>query len=362
MKCSLKKFKFLIFTFLLSSLIFSGCSKEIRNNEKTNSKSENIKSEQSLNKKVVDSVGREVEIPKKVEKVVTVGPVGVQNCFIFAMGEGDKIGNGLPPRFTKNDRWKYHKVFNPEIVDKPIVEDAEGVINMEKLVEIKPDLVFTMDEKTADDLEDKGLKAIVLSWKDPEDVKEVVNLLGQIFNKPERAKEYSEYFDDTIKKVEDIVSKIPKDERKKVLNTSLEKLSMGHAIAEWWIEKAGGISVTKDDRVGETSNYSLEQLISWDPDVLFVQTPKDIDLAKSDERFKGLKAVEKNQIYSTPVFGHVWANRTMEQPLTVLWAAKNLYPEEMKNIDMNEELKKFSKKFFEYELSDAECNEILGGI
>jgi len=34
----------------------------------------------------------------------------------------------------------------------------------------------------------------------------------------------------------------------------------------------------------------------------------------------------------------------MEQPLTVIWAAKLFYPEEMKGIDMEEELKIFLKK------------------
>ncbi len=48
----------------------------------------------------------------------------------------------------------------------------------------------------------------------PEDVKEVVNLLGEIFNKPEKAEEYSKYFDDTLEKVNRIVSQIPEDKKK----------------------------------------------------------------------------------------------------------------------------------------------------
>ncbi|WP_051003987.1 ABC transporter substrate-binding protein [Gottschalkia acidurici] len=346
---------FLIVTMLAT--IISGCAPDTKTSKESSNEANEPKT-----KIITDSAGRKVEIPKDIEKVVTVGPVGVLNCFVFAMGEGDKIANGLPPKFAKGDRWKYHKVFNPKIADNTVVEDGEGTIMIEKLIEVNPDLVFTMDEKTAEDIEDKGMKAIVLDWKDPEDVKEAVNLLGEIFNKPERAKEYSKYFDETLEKVNNIVSKIPQEKRVTALNTTLERLSLGHLVGEWWIEAAGGVSVSKDDRKTESSDYSMEELFNWNPDVLLVQTEKDKEFAYSDERFKDLKAVKDKKVYVTPVMGHVWANRTMEQPLTVLWAAKLFYPEEMKDIDINEELKTFSKKFFGYELSDEECKDILGDM
>lgn len=44
----------------------------------------------------------------------------------------------------------------------------------------------------------------------------------------------------------------------------------------------------------------------------------------------------------------------------MLWAAKLFYPEAMKDISLKDELKKFSREFFSYELSDEECDEILG--
>lgn len=375
LKLGIKKISInLVLLMAVLSVVITGCSdsgnkdstseqttKEVSKETTDESVKESAKEKGDSETKVItDSIGREVEIPIKLEKVVTVGPVGVQNCFIFAMDEGDKIANGLPPRFAKGDRWKYHTVFNPKIADNPVVEDAEGVVMIEKLIEVNPDLVFTMDEKTAESIEKAGIKAIVLDWKDPEDVKEVVNLLGEIFNKPERAEEYSKYFDETIKKVYDIVSQIPEDERKTMLNTTLERLSMGHVIADWWIDAAGGISVSKDDRKGESSNYSMEQLFNWNPDVLIVQTDGDLEHAYEDERFKELKAIQNEEVYVTPVMGHVWANRTMEQPLTVLWTAKLLYPEQMKDISMTEELKTFSSKFFGYNLSDEECRDILG--
>lgn len=311
---------------------------------------------------ITDMVGREVKIPYNVEKVVNVGPVGVLNSFVFAIGEGEKIANGLPPNFTKTDRWKYHAIFYPSIADKPVVEDINRTIAMEELISIDPDLVFVMNKETADEISGKGLNAIVLNWTKPEDVKEVVNLLGEIFNKQERAESYSKYFDETLSKVEKIASEIPEKETVTALNTALERLSQPHLIAEWWIEAAGGKSVSNDGRDIQTLNYTLEELLKWDPEIMIVSSNKDLELAYGDEKFKDISAVKNKKIYITPVMGHVWANRTIEQPLTVLWAAKLFYPEQFKDINLNEEVKYFAKTFFDYNLSDEECKDILGNM
>ncbi len=351
---------------ILMSIITSCTPKptgsDISGTMETNKDTESNEDTEPKTKMITDSAGRKVEIPTKIEKVVTVGPVGVLNCFVFTMGEGDTIANGLPPRFAKSGRWKYHTLFNPAIATNPVVEDGETV-SMEGLIEIDPDIVLTMDEKTAEDIfNNTNLPAIVLNWEDPEDVKEAVNLLGQVYNKPEKAEEYSKYFDDTLAKIKDTVSKIPEEKKIRVLNASLGSLSRPHVIAEWWITEAGGISVTKEVDKGQRLEFSIEQLLKWNPEVIIVTGEEDEKLAYSDERFKNIEAVKNKRIYSTPTFGHVWTNRTMEQPLTVLWAAKLFYPEQFKDIDMEGELKLFSQKFFSYELSDEECEEILGNM
>ena len=71
-----------------------------------------------------DFAQRQVQVPENIRSVATLGSVGVLNCFIFAMGEGDKRANALPPRFTETDRWKCHYKFNPALKNCPVVEDA----------------------------------------------------------------------------------------------------------------------------------------------------------------------------------------------------------------------------------------------
>ena len=360
-----RKLSIMISTTLLVGVL-SGCHQnDVVEDDviKLEESNENNKEKKSSGiRKITDMVGREVEIPEHIESVANVGSVGVLNGFVFLFGEGDKISNGLPPKFTKTDRWKYHSIMYPSLTDKPIVEDGSGTVTMEEIVEISPDVVFTMDEKTATSLEDKGLKTVVLEWKKPEDMKKVVSLLGEIFEKEDIAKEYSIYFDESLKKISEIAEKIPEDKRVRVLNTSLESLSLPHVVADWWIEAAGGVSMSKDLGDLETKTYNLEQLHEWNPDILIVSSDKDEDIAYEDEAFNDIKAVQDKRVYTTPIFAHVWANRTIEQPLTVMWAAKVFYPEEFKDLNMTEELKNFSSKFFKYNLTDEECKDILKDI
>lgn len=347
----------LVISFLFS---FVGCSSNKKEDNNKNVSAEVSKEEKLSKKVVIDMDGRKVEIPKQVEKIATIGSVPVINGLVFAIGEGDKIINALPQNFTSLPKWKYQTIIAPTMADKPVLQDGNRGVNIEELIKAKPDLVLTMDKQTAEQIEKVGINVVYLSWTEPDDVKRAVTLLGEIFDKQSKAEEYIAYFDDVLKKVNDRTSKIGEDKKVRALYSNIEKLSQPHLIAEWWISAAGGISVTNDGRQMKSLDFSMEQLLKWNPEVLIVANKNDLDTVYKDEKFKDIKAVANKRVYITPTVAHVWANRTIEQPLTVLWAAKLFYPEEFKDIDLKEELKNFSQRFFDYKITDKECEEILG--
>ena len=56
----------------------------------------------------------------------------------------------------------------------------------------------------------------------------------------------------------------------------------------------------------------------------------------------------------SPILAHVWGNRTVEQPLTILWMMNKLYPKLMPEATLKEEIRKFYATFFLYDMSDAQ--------
>jgi iron complex transport system substrate-binding protein len=67
------------------------------------------------------------------------------------------------------------------------------------------------------------------------------------------------------------------------------------------------------------------------------------------------------RVYMIPQGAHNWGNRTIEQPLTVLWAAQTIYPDLFKDVDLLNEVKGFYQRFFNANLTDDQVREILSG-
>lgn len=188
-----------------------------------------------------------------------------------------------------------------------------------------------------------------------------MTLLGEVFRKPDVAARYRRYFDDTLGRVAASLKAVPAAARPRVLYMHPETLTQPRLIAEWWIPAAGGISVTSDGRSAESRSFTVEQVLLWDPDIVIVTGPKDVLALASDRTLRQLRAVRQGRVYVVPVGAHTWANRTAEQPLTVLWAAKTFHPERFGALDLAAEVKAFYREFFRHELTAAQIAEILSG-
>lgn len=309
---------------------------------------------------VTDMAGRAVPLPPRIQRVVTLGSLPVLNSFVFTMGEGRTIVNGLAD-FAGSPHWKYQTVFAPHLARLPPMQQPNREPNLEAILLARPDVVLTMHRASVDLLRPTGIPTILLAWREPEDVKACMTLLGEVFRKPDVAARYRRYFDDTLARVGAELKAVPPTARPSVLYFHPASLTQPRLIAEWWIPAAGGVSVTGDGRAAESRSFSLEQVVVWDPDILIVTGPRDVTTVRTDPVFRQLKAVRQGRVYVAPVGAHTWANRTAEQPLTVLWAAKTFHPGRFASVDLAAEVKAFYREFFGHELTDAQVAEMLGG-
>jgi len=308
---------------------------------------------------LTDMAGHSVRVPDKVTRIATVGPVPVLNSFVFAMGEANSIVNGLPPNLG-GPRWRFQYIVAPGLDQKPVIQGGDGV-SLEALAAAAPDVVLTMDARTVDLAQRAHVAAVFLSWRQPEDVKAVMRLLGELYAKPAAAEAYNRYFDEVLAEVGARVARIPEDRRPRVLYAGLRSMTQPHQIAEWWIARAGGRSVTDDGRTAEALHFTIEQLLAWDPEVLIVGGPDEVAEAYRDSRLSGVAAVRTRRVYAVPMGVHLWGNRTIEQPLTVLWAAKLFHPETFGDVDVPREVASFYKRFFNADLTPSQIGEILAG-
>lgn len=311
---------------------------------------------------LVDMAGREVNLPGEARSVATIGPVPVLNSLVFAAEAGDRIINGLPGNFSRST-WRYQEAFSPGITQRPILQSNSMTPDLEAILKAAPDAVLTMNYGVIAAIERIGVPVLYLSWKNPAEVKKATMIVASLFGHKEKGEEYSLYFDETLERVKARLNGIPDGKRPAVLYCgSIRTMTQPHLIAEWWIEAAGGKSVTRDGREAESLSYSLEQVLMWNPEVLMVSNLREVDQAYADPRLKTIRAVVNRRVYAMPAAAHTWGNRTIEQPLTVLWAAKKFFPDELADLDLETEMQEFYLRFFGYKMSRQQAAEILKGF
>lgn len=351
-----KIIKVLIFIIVIALTIVILHNIILKNSYKTSSEAVKV---ENVTREVIDMDGNTVTIPEKVNKVGTSWP-GFCNV-LFTVG-GDKKMAAAPAQLKKYP-WSV-KIF-PDIQN--IAYPFESKVNLEELIQSKTDVVFLRKGDEIDKVKEAGIPVVMIDYthNNIQDVINGVMLAGKVLGDEEykKAEEYKEYFNEKIDTISAITSKIPENEKPRVIY-----LSVSGETSVWGsnmpqdeaIKIAGGINAAKDDIDGY-KEVSIEQLLKWDPDVIIAEG--DINQSKiiQNAGWQQLKAVKNNNVLASPSGVFSWARLGSESAIQLPWLAKTLYKDKFKEIDMNKETKYFYKTFFDYDLQDDELSKILNG-
>ncbi|OPX95280.1 MAG: Periplasmic binding protein [Syntrophorhabdus sp. PtaB.Bin006] len=314
---------------------------------------------------IVDMAARNVAVPGNPRRVVTLGSAPVINSFVFAMGKGGTIINGLPAakQFNRSDCCRFQTIFAPQLDTQPSLEGGDWSLKSETLLLLRPEVVLTATRKHISLLEKLGIPAVYIALDARgERNREVMTFLGKVYDREYESNRYIEYFDSVMHRVRDRTRGIPEKEKPRVLYCNFKVMTQSSLTADWWIEAAGGISLGKEGPLKEgMRSFSAEHVLAWNPDVWIVSVPDEVDMVYRDSRFKNVAAVKNKKVFSVPVGSIRWSHPTSEQPLGVLWAAKLFYPERFKDLNIKAEMEYFYLTFFRYRLSGKEIKEMLTG-
>jgi iron complex transport system substrate-binding protein len=308
---------------------------------------------------VQDSIGREVKISGTIRRVAPIGTVPIMSSFLLALGKGDTVITGIPG-FTQTKRHKYLQLLLPSIRQQPVAQGPAGDPNLDLLTALHPDLIVTMDPSLTEAFQHAGWPCLVLQGRNLHELKSTMRVLGVAMDAQSLAARYIQYVDEIHAQVDKVLDTIPDEQRPRVLFLSLKSMGRTHHVVDWWIKSAGGRNVVKEGLEMVEQSYSMEQLTAWNPDILVVNTPAEIEQVYRDPRFLQMKAVETKRVYAVPMGIHTW-HRSVEQPLMLLWAAKTFAPGLFRTIDLYAETKHFYHEFFDYELTDQQVTEMLTG-
>lgn len=316
--------------------------------------SKDNKSSSSEKTQITDAANRKVEKPSKIDRIA-VTCYGGATHEIATLGASNKIV--AQPSMDKFPQLKkiypnFNNVLDPGSFDN---------VNVEELLKTDPDMVFVgvTSSKGNELIEKAGLSTFTMSIGSAniESLKKEFQMVGTLLDNEAKSKELLNYWDTKISMVNDLVSKVPEKDRKKVYyaGAAITKASSG-VWGDALIKGCKGINVTSSLADGaKGKEVSVEQVFTWNPDIIITQkTKKGLKEFQNDNRIKDLDAIKNKKLYQCPSGAFWWDRPSPEAPLGFMWLATVLYPEYTKDIDLKKETKDFYKTFYNYNLSDEE--------
>ncbi|ABW17784.1 ABC transporter substrate-binding protein [Alkaliphilus oremlandii] len=371
-KYSMKTSKMaLLLIVVLLMVSMAGCTKkadEAINN--TPEQVEQAQQDESTTRVIKDMAGREVEIPKEINKVFTTSGVGT--IALYSINPSKMAG--LNSKLTALEE----KYLTKEYQQLPILgsyKDASSG-NAEEILKAKPDIIISMgniDErwiKDADESQEKlGIPFLMIDG-DLENLHKTYEFLGDILGEEERCKKLSEYCKNTIEEVKTIASTIPMEERIKVYYGTTQGplvTNVTGSIHTQAIDLVGAINAAEVtvEKMSGGVEVSMEQVLNWNPDKIIAAKGMEgnegsYEIITKDSKWKDIKAVQNNQVYAIPNAPFNWFDRppSVNRVIGVKWLGNLIYPERF-NYDMNKETKDFYEMFYHRALTDDEVAEIL---
>jgi len=319
-------------------------------------------------KVVTDLVGNKVKIKNNVEKIAIVPKPWASIAFAVD-GSGKRIA-GMNPSAMKAYQNSILKTIAPEMSNANTrFVDNNFNINYEEVAKLNPDVVaiWAHQPKAGKKLAELGIPSVAVKYGKLEDVQNGIRLLGEILNQQERASALINYQKDTIGYLKSKGSALADKHKTKVLYLRDEQLQVatGESVNRIMIETAGGVNVANEVTGDNWKKVTMEQIMEWNPEVIILSNFSEVlpeDLYKN--KFQGqdwsnVNAVKNKKVYKAPMGIYRWDAPCVETPLMIKWIAKVIHPETFTEYDIRDDLRSFYKQFFNYQLSDAELDQIL---
>ncbi len=292
---------------------------------------------------ITDGAGRQVEVPEKVESIVCVG-VGALRYTCY-MGAQDLVIGVEDCEIEPVISRLYNYVNIDKFKDLPVI-GTNGNPFAEELIEAAPDVIVMSKSASvdADDLQSKtGTPVVVVPGSDTtldKNAFETIRIMGKLYGMETRAADLSNYLKAIQRDLDERTKDIPDSEKPSVYVGGVS--FKGHHGFEGTEAGYGPFALIRAKNLADTTgqsgafNIDLEQVLSWDPDIIFVDF-NGIDLinedyAKNPDYYDALTAVQEGRVYSQISFRSNASN--LETALAdAYYAACVMYPEQFKDVD-----------------------------
>ncbi len=245
-----------------------------------------------------------------------------------------------------------------------------STLSLESLLGLKPDMVIDIGdvnpyyESAAKSVQEQtGVPYVLLDGRlndSPEQLRQGGHLLGQ----QERGRQLGQHAQDILTQAQ--LAARPRAQGLKAYlargNDGLET-GMGQSI-HTEVLRLCGLSVMGDEQTdNRLGRISYEQLLAWNPDILFAQDEAFFELARTQAPWNQLKAVREGRLYRVPALPFGWLDGppSINRLAGVIWLSALLEgPSAMPR--MMSELQSFYAAFYGMSLGTEQMQRLVQGL
>lgn len=381
------KHKLLLSILLALLLIFSfGCKAEEEKaeilpsqEEKVEEKpEEKIEDEQEGKERgsftIVDALDREISFTSRPQRVVAIGP-GALRLYLYVAEVDKLVGVENMERQEKEGR-PYHLAY-PELRELTVIGPGgpRNAPDPEKLLEVEPDVIFSMytgEAESVEKLQEKtGIPVVALSYGkkevfDPELYKSL-ELIGEVMG-TQRGKEVVAMMEAWKEDLDKRTKDIPQEDRPRVYMGG-----MGTRGAHGIESTTGDFSLFNAihsrnvvDEVGIHQYVSLdkEKILELDPEIIFIDgggyalVKEDYD--KDPTFYQGLKAFKEGKVYLHMPYNFYYTNIGVAIADSYFFG-KTMYPQAFEDVEIKEKFDEIMKGLLGKPLYDEVSEVYYGG-
>ena len=312
----------------------------------------------SATQTVTDMTGTEVEVPLNPTAYADGWYAHNEVTIMLTGAEGLVATHCDPKKFP----WMYKVCPNMSKATSTFGDD----FNFEDLVALGPQVIFDSKDTLRDKAAEVGIPLISCAFSTYEEMKQSIALTTQVFggDAPGIAEKYNAELDDVVNAVKAKTDSLADADRPTVMHGNsvyTTNLDGTGTIIDTWIEAAGGRNAVDSPTSDANAQFTTEQILSWNPDVIITGKAGEVEQILSDSTWASIKAVQNKKVYVNPkgVFG--WDRYGVEELLQVQWASHLLHPDLFADLAIEQKVKDFYSTYLGYELTDDEVSLILAG-
>ena len=314
-----------------------------------------------------DSLGREVEVPAKITRIVPSAPLG--QMYLYALCPELFVGTA--------DEWneEFRAFMAESYPDLPVVGQlygGKGELNLETLAMTEPQVIIDVGEAkkgTAEELdglqEQLNIPCVHIS-ADMKTAGEAFRELGRFLGLEERAEVLAAYCENAYAEITGLMETVGEENKKSILYCpgadGLNVIGKGSYHAEV-IDMIGDNAAVLENpsSKGIGDSVDSEQVTLWNPEVIFFSPEVNLEEVVADPAWGELTAIKSGNYHKAPEGPYNWMGfpPSVNRYLGMYWMASILYPEQAE-FDLYDKVSEYYDLFYHVEMTPEYFNELTG--